>query len=171
MGQISQEEKNGKRVIFSENAYLKIVQVLDALMRRLNAELCVFADMQGYSICQSGDEEKYDISTLTAVAAGAFSATAEMSNIISGEKRFRYMYHEGITKNIYQCSVDNNYLLIVVFRQDIALGMVRALAHQAVQRMEKLVDELLEEGEKAAQFMDGEFRSLLGKELDKSFGH
>ena len=50
------------------------------------------------------------------------------------------------------------------------MGMVRILTHNTVEKLKKILSELSVEYEKTSQFLDIEFKSLLGKELDKYFG-
>ena len=162
--------RNGKRWVFSEASFKKINRALEELGKRLDAVLVIFADMNGYSISASGDTHNVNVDNLTALAAGTFSATAEMANLVREGGPFKFIYHEGEQHNIYLCTVEKDYLIIVVFHKKTALGMVRALTHHTVERLEGLVEDLKQEKQRATQFLDVEFRSLLGKELDKTFG-
>ena len=164
------QSKNGKRVVFSESSYHKVAKILADFKRMSNANLCVFADMNGYPITYSGELRDLDISTLSALAAGDFAATTEMSKMISGENQFKFIYHEGLSRNIYLCNVGNDYLLIVVFGKNVALGMIRVLANQVINNLHSLLAKLKEESAKASQFLDAEFRDLLNNEIDKSLG-
>jgi len=161
---------NGKRWVFSETSFDKINGTVNDLCSRLKAHVVVFADMNGYPISFCGDTKRIEINNLTAVGAGTFSATTEMAHLIHEKKQFKFIYHEGDSQNIYLCNVGEDYLMIVVFSKSTAVGMVRALTAHAVEKLSGLLSELVEEKEKATEFLDVEFRSLLGKELDKSFG-
>jgi predicted regulator of Ras-like GTPase activity (Roadblock/LC7/MglB family) len=164
------QRKNGKRLVFSEKTYHKIGQILTELLKQSQSQLCLFADMNGYPITHSGEAELTDIFSLTALAAGDFSATAEMAKIIGGEERFRFIYHEGAARNVYLCNVGDNYLLLIVFTKNVALGMVRILAQRTVERLVALLAELKQESDNASRFIDDEFRSMLGQQLDSAFG-
>jgi predicted regulator of Ras-like GTPase activity (Roadblock/LC7/MglB family) len=164
------DSKNGKRMMFSEDAFQKIKQVLAELTKRANAHLCVFADVNGYPIGSYSITDDVDISSLTALAAGTFSATAAMANLISGEQQFKYIYHEGTHRNIYLCNVSSDYLIIVVFDKSVPLGLIRVLTHHTIARLNEVIRLLETENEKAVQFLDLEFKSLLSKELNRSFG-
>ncbi|OGC01866.1 hypothetical protein A2V82_02575 [candidate division KSB1 bacterium RBG_16_48_16] len=164
------QSKNGKKIVFSESSFNKIAQSLQALKKRSNAALCIFADANGYAVSFSGEAKEIDISSLSALAAGDFAATSEMARIISGEDKFRYLYHEGKEKNVYLCSVGDDYLIIVVFDKSVALGIVRAMTHHLSLKLEDLLAKLRQEAETASDFLDSQFRELLSAELDKSFG-
>ncbi|HPG40472.1 MAG TPA: roadblock/LC7 domain-containing protein [bacterium] len=161
---------NGKRMVFSETMYHNIIKILADLRSRLQAQLTIFADMNGYPIAYDQDVEDVDIIAMTALAAGTFAATAEMAKLVKEKERFRFIYHEGVNRNIYMCNVSKEYIMIILFDKSVAMGMVRILTHNTVEKLEKILEELAREHAKASQFLDVEFKSLLGKELDKYFG-
>ena len=161
---------DGKRIVFSEATYYKIIKILAELKNRLQAQATIFADMNGYPIAYDLKVKDVDIIELTALAAGTFSATSEMAKLIKEKNRFRFIYHEGELRNIYMCNVSKEYLIIVLFDKSVAMGMVRILTHNTVEKLQKILDQLSLEHEKTSQFLDMEFKSLLGKELDKYFG-
>ena len=165
-----QTNNNGRRWVFSAATYKKINSALGQLVTHLKAEIAIFADQNGYPISFNGNVNEIDVNNLTALGAGTFSATAEMAFLIKEKKHFRYIFHEGNQRNIYLCTVGNDYLMIIVFRKDTALGLVRALTHSVISRLEELVDELKKETQETAQILDSEFKTLLSKELDKTFG-
>jgi len=162
------KRKNGKRLVLSEASYQKVTQILKELNKKSRSRLCVFADMNGYPITYSGSTRGIDVSSLAALSAGDFSATAEMAKILSGDKNFHFIYHEGSKENVYLCNVGDDYLLIVVFSKKVALGMIRLMSHHATEQLLKLIDSIREQSSKASEFLDMEFRDLLTKELDKS---
>jgi len=161
---------NSRRIVFSEATYHKIIKILADLKNRLQAQATIFADMNGYPIGYDLEVDDVDIIELTALAAGTFSATSEMARLIKEKNRFRFIYHEGESRNIYMCNVSKEYLIIVLFDKSVVMGMVRILTHNTVEKLQKILNELSVEYEKTSQFLDIEFKSLLGKELDKYFG-
>jgi predicted regulator of Ras-like GTPase activity (Roadblock/LC7/MglB family) len=164
------QNSNGKRLIFSESTFKRIGDILTELVKRSRANLCIFADMDGFPISHGGSVDNVDISIICALAAGTFSATAAMAKESSGEKKFRFIYQEGERRNAYLCNVFDDYLMIVLFDKGVTLGLIRILTNQAISRLQELFDELKDEKSQVTQFLDVEFRTLLGKELDKTFG-
>ena len=157
-------------LVFSETTYLKSSRILYELNTRLKAKLTIFADMNGYPIDYSGDVKDMNINTLTAVAAGSFSASNEMSSMISGHKHFEHVLHEGARDNVYMCSVGSDYLMIIVFDKTAPIGFVRLLVHAAVNKLSHYLDALRVQKRKGSQFFDAEFRSKLNNEMDRAFG-
>lgn len=165
-----QNNSNGKRWVFSESTYKKIDAAMDQLCKHLKADLAIFADMNGYPVSYHSRQEGWDVNNLTALAAGTFSATTEMAFLIGEDSRFRYIFHEGERRHIYMCMVAHDYLMVIIFNKKTALGLVRALTRNVVTRLEELVEELKSEVSATAKVLDSEFKTMLSKELDKTFG-
>ena len=164
------DNSNGNRMIFSHDTYEKISRIVYELRIRLRAEICVFADVSGYPVEYNGDNQQFDVSELTAVAAGSFAASNEMSRIISDVRSFDHIFHEGNPLNTYMCSVGKEYLMIIVFRKSIPVGLVRLLTHHAVDRLSEYLESLKKETQKVTRYLDDNFQQGLGDELDKALG-
>ncbi len=163
-----QQRKNGKRVVLSQTAYHQIAHILEELLSRSQARLALFADMNGYPVVHRGEADTLDLAALTALAAGDFAATAEISRLIGPETRFKFLYHEGSQRSLYLCAVGTDYFLLVVFDNSVALGIIRVLAHYAVEKISRYLQSLKQESEQTRQFLDFEFRDLLAQQLDRS---
>jgi hypothetical protein len=93
-----------------------------------------------------------------------------MANIITGEEQFKYIFLEGERRNIYLCNVSGDYLLYIVFDKGVSVGLIRVLAYQAMQKLSEVIHQISLDNDEASQFLDVEFKSLLNKELYRSFG-
>ncbi|HNR67363.1 MAG TPA: roadblock/LC7 domain-containing protein [bacterium] len=165
-----QQRHNGKRVVFSEASFQKIRLLIRDFLLRSRASMCIFADVNGYPIAYGGDSRGVQISSLTALAAGSFSATLEMARWLGEEQRFRFIYHEGAHRNLYLSNIGDNYLMIVLFDKSVPLGIIRLLTRQTTDRLNELLNDLRRKSDQATQLLDLEFRDLLDKELDRTFG-
>ena len=166
----AKQPENSNRLVLSEKNFQKIADLLNEFLRRSRATLCVFADMNGYPIAHQGSDENVHIANLTALAAGDFLATSEIARITQGDNKFKFIYHEGTTRNLYLCNVSDDYLMIVLFEKSVALGMIRVLTGQFIEGIQALLKDLQQKEIESRQFIDHEFRALLGRELDKVFG-
>lgn len=155
-----------KRMVLSETAYQKIAVILNELLKRSQARLAIFADMNGYPIVHHGEIKPQSLSTLTALAAGSFAAGAEMARLINNESRFRYVFQEGGHFNTYTCSIGDEYFLLMLFEKQVALGLVRLLTNLAIARIGVYLKELRQSTDQAKKFLDYEFRDILSKQLD-----
>jgi len=162
------ERYGDQRLVFSESSYQHVSQILEEFLSRSQARLAVFADLNGYPVVHRGDADTLDLSSLTALAAGDFAATAEMAKLVNRESRFRFLYHEGTARSSYLCSVGGDYFLLIIFDRTVALGVIRVLAHYAVEKLLQFIQTLKQESEETKKFLDFEFRDLLKHQLDKS---
>lgn len=164
------DRNDNEKMIFSQDTYEKISRIVYELRTRLKAELCVFADTSGYPIEHNGSQSEFNVQELTAVAAGSFATSNEMSKMISDEPSFDHVFYEGASLNGYMCSVASEYLMFIIFRKTIPIGLVRLLTHHAVDRLTRYLQSLQEETQQVTDFLNDDFRRSLNDELDKALG-
>ena len=166
-----QNRVNNKKAVFSEVTFHKISRILQELNTRLKSNCCVFADINGYPIDYSGDVSHFNMNSLTAVAAGSFTASHEMARIISGEKHFQHIFLEGVRRNVYMCNVSSDYLMIIIFEKSVPVGLVRLLTHHAVAKLGQYLESLREGQSKISEFLDRKFKSQLENQLNNTLGN
>ncbi|MDZ7372383.1 MAG: roadblock/LC7 domain-containing protein [candidate division KSB1 bacterium] len=165
-----ERERNGKRVILSEQTFEKITETLSWLVAKTQARTALFCDVNGHLIAQRGETVGYDPHALSAVAAGEFSATSELAKMIGQSDGFVYLYHEGPESNVYISRVNPDFFLVVVFDHAVALGMVRVFTRKAIESLAPALKPVEEEKASQEAFLDLEFSTLLGRQLDQSLG-
>ena len=159
---------SGQQLILSEDIFNSIRDAIKDLSAKTGAKNIIFAESNGYPVTYVGDFKGIDLPGLAALAAGNFSATAKMASMLGQEGRFRFMYHEGENRNIYISDVGSNFILVVVFEPDIALGMVRIYTRKALNLLTSILESAKVEEDKSREYLDAEFKALLSEELDKS---
>src|ERR1039458_10194701 len=107
---------------------------LDELLRRSEAAAALVIDKGGPLIGQRGAVDKFDATTVAALAAGAFSATDMMARHL-GETSLAHIYQQGRQVSLLISNVDDNLLLIVVFPAETGVGAVKYYAAEAVARI------------------------------------
>ena len=107
---------------------------LDELLRRSDAGAALVIDKGGPLISQRGAADKFDATTVAALAAGAFSATDMMARHL-GETSLSHIYQQGRRVSLLISNVDDNLLLIVVFPAESGVGAVKYYADGAVARI------------------------------------
>ncbi len=107
---------------------------LEELLRRSDAGAALVIDKGGPLICQHGAVDKFDATSVAALAAGAFSATDMMARFL-GETSLSHIYQQGRQVSLLISNVDENLLLIVVFPAETGVGAVKYYAADAVARM------------------------------------
>ena len=76
-----------------------------------------------------------DMYALAALAAANFGAMSCMAKIV-GEGEFSLLFHKGQKENIYFSKVNDDFLLVNIFDNQISLGLLRL-------KMTKVIEELL----------------------------
>jgi predicted regulator of Ras-like GTPase activity (Roadblock/LC7/MglB family) len=104
---------------------------LDDFLRRSEADTVMIIDKGGPVISQRGAGEKFDVMTIAACAAGAFSAT-QMIAVNIGENNFSNIYQQGERHSLLFCNIDEDVLLIIVFKAEISVGSVKYYAAATV---------------------------------------
>ena len=162
------KRKNGQHFMLSEEVYHGITKVLDELAANTRADVIVFCDTNGYPITHKGSAPWMDLSAISSLAANNFSATAEIASMIGETGSFKFLFHEGKNMNLYLSNMEFDYILLVIFKVDVALGMIRIFTNKAIEALNKLLLSAKEEDEKSAKFLDLQFKTLLNEELGRS---
>jgi predicted regulator of Ras-like GTPase activity (Roadblock/LC7/MglB family) len=111
------------------------VQRLDAVLRELvarsEATIGLIIDKGGPLICQCGVVPTFDAITVAALAAGSFCATQAIAERV-GETTFTNIYQQGEQHSLLVSNIDEDLLLIVIFRAELSVGLVKYYASFAI---------------------------------------
>ncbi len=118
------------------------VQTLDAalddLLLKSEATAALVIDKGGPLIGQRGTVDRFDTTTISALAAGSFCATQAIAELL-GETHFASIYQQGESYSLLLSNIDENVLLIVIFKATLSVGIVKYYAADTVRRiMEQL---------------------------------
>jgi predicted regulator of Ras-like GTPase activity (Roadblock/LC7/MglB family) len=105
--------------------------VLHELLTRSEATVAMVIDKGGPLICQRGVVPSFDATTVAALAAGSFCATQAIAERV-GESTFTNIYQQGEQHSLLVSNVDEDLLLIVIFRADLSVGLVKYYAAFAI---------------------------------------
>ena len=97
---------------------------LSDLLTRCEASLALVIDKGGFVVTKYGEPETFDATTLSALAAASFTATQAISNLLN-EPDFSSIYQHGEHSSILVSNVDEYSLLVVIFRANVNVGMVK----------------------------------------------
>jgi predicted regulator of Ras-like GTPase activity (Roadblock/LC7/MglB family) len=107
---------------------------LDALLQRSDATTALVIDKGGPLISQRGAVDKFDTTTISALASGAFSATEAIA-LRMGENQLAHIYQQGGQLSLLISNVDENLLVITIFPANLSVGAVKYYASDAVARI------------------------------------
>jgi predicted regulator of Ras-like GTPase activity (Roadblock/LC7/MglB family) len=107
------------------------VQHIDAALRDLlklgEATTALLTDQAGFLITHQGDDQKFDLTTIAALASGAYMANQSIANLIH-EENFSCTYQQGERHSLLVTAVDEQCLILVVFPAETGVGMVKYYA-------------------------------------------
>jgi predicted regulator of Ras-like GTPase activity (Roadblock/LC7/MglB family) len=114
------------------------IQRLDAELRELleksDATTALIIDKGGFLITSQGDVRQFDLTTIAALASGAYMANQTIAGLVH-ETNFNSIYHQGETFSLFVMCIDDNSLLTVIFKAQVSVGAVKYFAGPAVKRM------------------------------------
>jgi len=104
------------------------VQRLDDILRELlaqtDATTALVIDKGGFLIGSSGNDKQFDLTTIAALASGAYMANQTIANLVH-ESNFNSVYQQGEKHSIFVLSVDEYCMLVVIFRAQVSVGVVK----------------------------------------------
>jgi len=112
------------------------IAVLDAalgsLLVKSESVAALIIDKGGPLIIQKGDHESLDTTTMAALAAGSFCANQAIAGLV-GESDFSSIYQQGQTHSLLVMNVDDQLLLVVIFKAEHSVGAVKYFAGTTVE--------------------------------------
>jgi predicted regulator of Ras-like GTPase activity (Roadblock/LC7/MglB family) len=148
----------------------EIEHILAELQRKTGATCVLLADVSGQLIGRQGTADFLDTTIFAALAAGDMAATAEMAMMVGEDRPFKMHLHEGKDFNVYLCAVENSFLLAVIFRTTVQIGLVRLFSTRAVRALLPLVEQFEALQEQPAEIVSADFGAMLAGELEEAFG-
>ena len=104
------------------------IQALDKVLReflvRRDATTALILDKGGFLITHQGNASEFDLTTISALASGAYLANQTIANLVQ-ETNFDSVYQQGENYSMLVTNVDENCLLLAIFRAQVGVGMVK----------------------------------------------
>ena len=114
------------------------VQRLDADLRELieksDATTALVTDKGGFLLTSQGDTRQFDLVSIAALASGAYLANQTIAGLVH-ETDFNSIYHQGEKFSTLVICVDENCLLLVIFKAQVGVGAVKYFAVPAAKRV------------------------------------
>ena len=117
-----------------EEDILQLDDALSELLKQTDATTALVIDKAGFLITQHGDARQFDLTTIAALASGAYMANQTIANLVH-ETNFNSIYHQGEKYSLLVLRVDDNCLLTVIFQAQASVGAVKYFASPAVKQM------------------------------------
>jgi predicted regulator of Ras-like GTPase activity (Roadblock/LC7/MglB family) len=112
----------------------RIETELRELLTQSDATTALIIDKGGFLISSQGDARQFDLTTIAALASGAFMANQTIANLVH-EENFNSVYQQGEKYSMFAICVDEHCLLAVIFKASVSVGAVKYYALPAVKRI------------------------------------
>jgi predicted regulator of Ras-like GTPase activity (Roadblock/LC7/MglB family) len=111
------------------------IQRLDDELRELlsqtDATTALIIDKGGFLITSQGDGRQFDLTTIAALASGAYLANETIANLVH-EPNFDSVYQQGQKFSMFVKSIDEHCMLVVIFKAQVSVGVVKYFSAPAV---------------------------------------
>ena len=102
-------------------------RALQDLLANSEAAIACVIDKGGFLITHSGEAGDFDLTTIAALASGAYLANQTIANLVH-EDNFDSVYQQGEKFSMFVLNVDEHVLLTLIFRAAISVGAVKYFA-------------------------------------------
>jgi len=114
------------------------MQRLDDALREFvsqtDATAALIIDKGGFLIAHQGDSSQFDVTTIGALASGAFMANQTIAGLVN-EPNFNSVYQQGEKSSMLVVNIDEHCLLIVIFSANIGVGIMRYYASGTIRKI------------------------------------
>jgi predicted regulator of Ras-like GTPase activity (Roadblock/LC7/MglB family) len=104
------------------------IQCLDGILTeyldRSDAATALVIDKGGFLITHQGDSRRFDLTTIAALASGAYLANQTIANLVH-EENFDSVYQQGDKFSMFVTNIDEHCLLMVIFPSKTGVGVVK----------------------------------------------
>ena len=111
-------------------------ETLREFLAQTDATVALVIDKGGFLLTHQGEPGEVDLTTLGALASGAFLASQTIAGLVN-EKDFSYTSQQGELSSLFTVNVDEHCLLVVMFPSKTGLGVVKYYSAGAVKRVAK----------------------------------
>lgn len=112
----------------------KLNETLREFNSSADAAVSLIIDKGGFLLTHQGDAEGFDLTTIAALASGAFMANQTIAGLVS-ETNFHSTYQQGENYSLFVINVDEHCLLVVIFKSETGVGVIKYYAANAIKRI------------------------------------
>jgi predicted regulator of Ras-like GTPase activity (Roadblock/LC7/MglB family) len=102
-------------------------EALGEFLKQTDATAALIIDKGGFMITHKGDARRFDLTTIAALASGAYMANETIANLVH-ESKFNSVYQQGENYSMFVNCIDEYCLLVVIFASKLSVGAVKYFA-------------------------------------------
>jgi predicted regulator of Ras-like GTPase activity (Roadblock/LC7/MglB family) len=123
-----------------EDDIRQLDEALRELLTQTDATTALLTDKGGFLLTSQGDTRQFDLTTIAALASGAFMANQTIAGLVN-ETQFNSVYQQGQQFSLYVICVDEHCLLTVIFKAHVNVGLVKYYSVPCVKRIAQQVQD------------------------------
>ena len=117
-----------------EDDIQRLNEILRDFVASTDTAVALLIDKGGFLITHEGESSQFDLTTIAALASGAFMANQTIAGLVK-EQNFNSLYQQGENYSILVVNVDEHALLVVIFRSQAGVGVVKYFASSAIKNL------------------------------------
>jgi len=107
---------------------------LRELLEKTDAATALIIDKGGFLITSQGDSRQFDLTTIAALASGAYMANQTIANLVH-ETNFNSVYQQGEKHSMFVLCIDEHCMLTVIFKASLSVGAIKYFSLPAAQHI------------------------------------
>jgi predicted regulator of Ras-like GTPase activity (Roadblock/LC7/MglB family) len=107
---------------------------LRELLEKSDATTALIIDQGGFLITSAGDARQFDLTTIAALASGAYMANQTIANLVH-EPNFNSVYQQGEKFSMFVLAIDESCQMVVIFKASVSVGVVKYFAGPAARQI------------------------------------
>lgn len=112
----------------------RLNEVLRDFVASTDTIAALLIDKGGFLITHEGAPGDFDLTTLAALASGAYMANQTIAGLVK-ETNFNSIYQQGEHFSLLVMNVDEHALLVAIFRSQAGVGAVKYFATSAIKNI------------------------------------
>ncbi|MBW2292115.1 MAG: roadblock/LC7 domain-containing protein [Deltaproteobacteria bacterium] len=154
--------------VLLDEDHQRISTVCDRLVRDANAKGVYIVDKNGQLVCECGELQNVDSTSLASLTAGCIAATGGLAKIV-GEEEFPTHFHQGARDNLHITLVGERMILMVIFDERSSLGLVRLRVKKAGAELARIFEEVKKKSEQEGAQGSSPFAEITDDDIDNLF--
>ena len=107
-----------------EDDLRQLDEILRGFIAQTGATTALVIDKGGFLITHQGDANEVDLTTLGALASGAFMASQTIAGLVN-EKNFNSTFQQGEKHSLLVIDIDEHCLLVILFESQAGVGLMK----------------------------------------------
>jgi predicted regulator of Ras-like GTPase activity (Roadblock/LC7/MglB family) len=117
-----------------EDDIQRLNETLREFIASADATAALVIDKGGFLITHQGNADDFDLTTIAALSSGAFMANQTIASLVN-EPNFNSIYQQGDKFSLFVVNIDEHCMLVVIFKSQTGVGVVKYFASAAVKRI------------------------------------